>query len=401
MNKSTHIMAKPTSHICNIACDYCFYLQKGETTLSNCSNLMTEKTLEAYIKNYIEQTPSNTVEFTWQGGEPTLAGLEFFKKVIELQNQYSVNKVIRNSLQTNGLIINKNWAMFLKEHNFLVGLSCDGPEHIHDRYRKNKSGSSGTHKQVIESINTLKQYDVAFNILCVVTDYSCKYGKEIYRYFVEDLRVNHLQFIPIVEHKHVVTGELIYPTPKALSELTNWSVPSKCYGEFLKDVFNSWIERDVGTVFVQIFDSTLAAWVGDMPSMCVMQPSCGDSLIMESNGDIYNCDHFVYPEYRIGSIFNIETCLELNEKRIAFSKLKPNVGEKCKKCPYKFACQGGCPKHRVPIGNEQHNLLCDGYKEFFRHVAPYMDFMASLIKRKYSPSLIMNYLTHLLQLHDH
>ncbi|MDR9828899.1 SPASM domain-containing protein, partial [Vibrio sp. FNV 38] len=279
----------------------------------------------------------------------------------------------------------------LKENDFLVGISCDGPEFIHDKYRVSRSGK-GTYEKVHSAIKILQKYDVDFNILCVVTNESSNYGTEIYRHFVNELNVRHVQFIPIVEHRQVDSGELIYFSGNTDSSLTEWSVTGENYGRFLIDVFKCWVNRDVGTVFVQIFDSTLTAWMDMEPSMCVMQSSCGDSLVMEQNGDLYNCDHFVYPEYKLGSIFDSPTTYARNDNRKKFTKMKSKLDAQCNRCNYKFACQGGCPKHRVGDSNSRHNVLCDGYFAYFSYIEPYMDFMCSLLKREQPASTVMDYL---------
>lgn len=395
MKKAFHIMAKPTSYQCNLKCDYCFYLEKENQQGFATQKLkyMDDNVLREYIRQYIELSPANEIDFTWQGGEPTMAGLDFFKRVIHYQKRYSNGKQIYNSLQTNGVLLNSEWAGFLKEHQFLVGISLDGPDWLHDIYRKSNSGNSVFNK-VINAINLLKEHQIDFNILTVINNETAKYPEEIYRFITEVLNVHHVQFIPVVEHEiqDMPVQYLSYPQEAGNKQLTPWSITGKQYGDFIKKVFDLWIKKDVGKVFVQLFDNSLAAWSGDMPSFCVMQPSCGYGLVAEQNGDIYSCDHFVYPEFKLGNLLTKPlNKLVYSKQQQRFGQQKLNLSTACQQCEFKFACHGGCPKHRtLKVENKWHNHLCEGYKAIFAHIDPYMRFMANELKYYRSPASIMD-----------
>ncbi|HBO23055.1 MAG TPA: anaerobic sulfatase maturase [Providencia sp.] len=395
MKKAFHIMAKPTSYQCNLKCDYCFYLEKEHQQGFGNQKLkcMDDNVLREYIRQYIALSPANKIDFTWQGGEPTMAGLDFFKRVIHYQKRYSNGKQIYNSLQTNGVLLNSEWAAFLKEHQFLVGISLDGPDWLHDIYRKSNSGNSVFNK-VINAINLLKEHQIDFNILTVINNETAKYPEEIYRFITEVLHVNHVQFIPVVEHEmqNMPVQHLSYPQEAGSKQLTPWSITGKQYGDFIKKVFDLWVKKDVGKVFVQLFDNSLAAWSGDMPSFCVMQPSCGYGLVAEQNGDIYSCDHFVYPEFKLGNLLTKPlNKLVYSKQQQRFGQQKLNLSTACQQCEFKFACHGGCPKHRtLKVENKWHNHLCEGYKAIFSHIDPYMRFMANELKYYRSPASIMD-----------
>ncbi|PWC13364.1 anaerobic sulfatase maturase [Brenneria corticis] len=398
MKKPFHLMAKPTSFQCNLSCEYCFYLPKGKDVLQSPSpkRHMDDAVLRQYIKQYIENWPTEEIMFAWQGGEPTLAGLDFYRRVLALQSQYGKGRRIHNSLQTNGVLLNDAWAAFLAENHFLVGISVDGPRSLHDRFRKSNSGQS-VFRQVIDGIERLRKHEVEFNLLAVVNSETAKYPREVYHFLTRELACPHVQFIPIVEPAAAAGagqqfGELICRQNGLGETVMPWSVNGDAYGKFMISVFDQWVRQDVGRVFVQLFDNTLAAWAGETPSLCVMQPTCGRALIIEQNGDIYSCDHFVTPEHRLGNIMTTPlSTLAYGKQQKKFSRRKTPSSPACQRCDYRFVCQGGCPKHRIiPLGNQRQNYLCSGYKAFFQHVAPYMTYMAEQIAQRRSPANVMN-----------
>ena len=393
-----HLMAKPTGFQCNIACDYCFYLEKEEGTLKSWSQKrhMDDQTIENYIRGYIEATPSSEVEFAWQGGEPTTAGLPFFERAVALQKRFSNGKAITNTIQTNGLLIDNAFAEFMAKQGFLVGLSIDGPEQIHDRYRRTRNGK-GTHSLVLKALQCLKEHGVERNILCVVNSNNANQASDIYRYFTQELGEHYLQFIPAVEQRRcgLNSGELSHPQEKtAPIALTDWSVTGRAYGQFLIDVFDLWVRHDVGKVFVQFFDNALASWLKMKPSLCVMQPTCGTSLVVEMNGDVYSCDHYVFPQNRLGNL-NKDALATLvgSKKQKVFGLSKLDLPKSCHACEWKFACHGGCPKHRIhSVEGKWHNHLCDGYKLAFKHMNPYLQKMSELFQKQCPPAEIMSLL---------
>ncbi|WP_422128582.1 anaerobic sulfatase maturase [Vibrio hannami] len=398
---SCRVMAKPSSSVCNLDCEYCFYLEKEHLYPERKDGWkMSDETLEAYIKQHIEAQHINEVTFSWQGGEPTLLGLDFFERVIELQVKYAVGKTIKNAFQTNGILLNDAWCEFFKKHQFLVGLSVDGPQSLHDKYRVNRSGKP-THDRVHAALNLLKRHKVDFNTLTVINAENAKHPEIVYDYLVSN-GVEYIQFIPLVEQKGNETTSdgltLIHPNLNVDSYVTEWSVPSKQYGDFLNRVFDIWVKRDVGRVFVNMFDSTLSTWCGQGAGFCVLAPTCGHAFALESNGDLYNCDHYVYPEYLLGNIHDT-SITEMNNSRqaIKFGQDKHDkLTSQCKKCDFRFACNGGCPKHRFiksASGEPQHNYFCEGYEAFFKHSSEYMQIMRELINRGQAPSDIM-YLIH-------
>lgn len=386
---SCHVMAKPSGSVCNIDCKYCFYLEKEKLYPQAGKNWrMSEETLEEYVKQYIEAQDVPVVNFAWQGGEPTLMGLDFFRRAIELQERYANGKAVTNAFQTNGILLDDEWGEFLHKNKFLVGLSIDGPEQFHDRYRVDK-GQKPTFDRVYAGLQTLKRHDVEFNTLTVLQNHNAEHPLEIYR-FLRDEGSGFMQFIPIVERsadQPLEDGlELVDPTFEGKALVTRWSVGSSQYGRFLCKVFDEWVRRDVGRVFVQMYDIALGAWMGQDPSLCIFAKTCGKALIIEHNGDLYSCDHFVYPDYRLGNVHeeSIRTMVDspLQEK---FGQDKADtLPEYCLQCDYKFACNGGCPKQRftrTPKGEPGLNYLCKGYKMFFSHADPYMRFMANEVGR--------------------
>lgn len=372
-----NVMAFPVGPICNLDCEYCYYLKKTELYPETENFQMTEKTLTEYIKQYLKSQPGPVVNFGWQGGEPILRGLDFFKKAVELQKKYApAGWQIQNSIQTNAVLIDDQWAKFLKENNFLVGVSLDGPAGLHNKYRKDKEGN-GTHQKVLAGIEKLKEYQVEYNILTVVNNVNAKKPKEVYQFFKE-IDVDFIQFIPIVEHDQ--DGNII-----------SRSVGSKEYGKFLIGVFNEWL-NDLGNIYVQIFEEAVSAWAGFGANLCVFSQECGKASVMEYNGDLYACDHFVELEHKLGNIKE-KDILEMmsSEQQQEFGRAKKEkLNQKCLDCEYLFFCNGGCPKNRILDTGDDYklNYLCEGYKLFFDYIDPFLKKLAQMVKKRKSPILM-------------
>jgi uncharacterized protein len=383
-----HVIAKPTGPICNIRCKYCFYLEKEKLYAEGERWKMSDETLQAYVRQYIEAQPDQveSVDFAFQGGEPTLMGLDFFRRVVELQGKHNPRgKRIQNSLQTNGIKLDDAWCEFLKKHQFLVGLSVDGPADLHDRYRLDRQGR-GTFDRVMEAMARLKKHGVEFNVLTCVNRHNADQAGRVYRFF-RDQGVDFLQFIPIVEPlPGVRSGEFAidaHAPPE--TPVTERSVRPEQFGRFLTGVFDAWVRDDVGRIFVRDFDQALSAWVGAGASLCVYTEECGRATAIEHNGDLYSCDHFVEPAYKLGNIH------EKPIKELANSPFQETFGrdksaklpDYCRRCEFLSACHGACPKDRflhAPGGQPGLNYLCAGFKLFFSHVDPYMKFMADELR---------------------
>lgn len=389
-------MTKPVGPICNLDCKYCFYLEKENLYPKPHRWAMSEELLENYIRQYIDSQPSDIVSFAWQGGEPTLLGLPYFRRIVELQALHAGGKTIRNAIQTNATLLDRAWGEFLRENDFLVGVSIDGPRELHDFYRVDKGGAP-TFDKVMRGIGILKEHRVEFNTLTVVNRRNSAHPLEVYR-FLKEIGSGFMQFIPIVEREALtaVPGELalIQPSFEGSSAVTAWSVESRAYGEFLAKIFDEWVRNDVGSTFVQHFDVALENWLGLEASLCVFRSTCGSAMAMEHTGDLYSCDHFVYPEHKLGNIAqtSLET-LVASPQQATFGRNKlTTLPKMCRECTYKFACHGECPKHRflqTPNGEPGLNYLCDGYKHFFGHIDPFMRFMADEIRRGGAPASIM------------
>lgn len=390
-------MAKPIGPICNLDCKYCFYLEK-ENLYPTENFKMPLNVLESFIKQKIESHNIPTINFAWQGGEPTLLGVDYFRKVIELQQKYANGKKIENTFQTNGVLIDDEWCAFFRENNFLIGLSIDGPEELHDKYRVNKGGNP-SFTQVIRGLEYIKKHNVEFNTLTVVHDYNSRRPLEVYN-FLKEVGSGFMQFIPIVERvaiKKVEHGlSLVSPDYKDEAKVTEWSVKPEEYGDFLIAIFDEWVRKDVGKYFVQIFDISLESWFGKEPSLCVFRETCGDAMALEHNGDLYSCDHYVYPENKLGNILEaqLEGLVNSPKQREFGTDKRDKLPQYCLNCEVKFACNGECPKHRfskTPDGEDGLNFLCAGYKKYFKHVDPYMRFMANELKNNRSPANVMNW----------
>lgn len=391
-----HIIAKPIGPVCNLGCKYCFYLEKEKLFTGSQNWRMSDEVLESYIKQYIEIQSIPEINFSWQGGEPTLLGVEFFRKVVKLQKKYANGKRISNSFQTNGILLDDEWCEFFAENDFLIGLSIDGPKQFHDYYRVYKN-QKPTFDKVIQGLLYLKKHNVEFNTLTCVNRVNSYHPKEVYK-FLKEIGSVYMQFIPIVERKARTQRnedlKLISPDYKGKSEVAEWSVEPKQYGIFLCSIFDEWVRNDVGKYFVQVFEVALESWIGKPQSLCVFNETCGRAMIIEHNGDLYSCDHYVYPENKLGNILEAAmTSLIDSPQQYKFGMDKKNSLPKyCLECKVRFACNGECPKHRftiTPDGQDGLNYLCEGYKIFFNYITPYMNIMANALRTGNSPWLVM------------
>jgi uncharacterized protein len=382
---SFHLMAKPKGAICNLNCTYCFYKPKMKL-YPDIGFGMSDEVLEEYTRQYIDAIEIPEVTFAWQGGEPTLMGIEFFKKAIRYQEKYKKpNMQILNTIQTNGILLNNEWCEFFRKNNFLVGISIDGPQKLHDTYRNDKKGNSSFNR-VMQGITLMQKHGVEFNILSTVNRANADHPLEVYRFFKDKVGANYIQFIPIVEMEKENQEDKF--------KVSNESVLPEQYGKFLSAIFDEWIKNDVGKIFVQIFDAALASWVNYPQSVCIFAPACGKSMIIEHNGDLYACDHFVNPDHLLGNI--METPLKeliLSHEQFQFGKDKNDkLPPQCIQCKVKFACHGACPKHRFcndVNGKIGLNYLCPSYKEFFSHIEWPMRIMAYLLNHGRVPVEVM------------
>ena len=391
-----HLLAKPAGAACNLDCKYCFFLSK-ETLYPGATLRMSDEMLDTYVRQLLESNPAPEVNIAWQGGEPTLMGLDFFRRSIEcVERHRKPGQKILHTIQTNGVLLNDEWCAFFKQHGFLVGLSVDGPEAMHDAYRVNKGGA-GTFAQVMRGYATLRRHEVDVNILCTIHAANAGHPLEVYRFFRDELRSGYVQFIPIVER---VTPELLpianfgwgKPAEGARplytqngSLVTERSVGAESFGRFLLAIFDEWVKRDVGKVFVQTFDLALGSWLGQH-NLCIFSPTCGDALALEHNGDLYSCDHFVEPDYRLGNIQQapmIELVASERQRKFGRDKFE-SLPKYCRECEVLFACFGECPRNRfitTPDGEPGLNYLCAGYKLFFKHIDRPMRVMAGLLRQ--------------------
>lgn len=381
--KPLYVMTKPVSSMCNLSCRYCYYLEKANLYRNEDKAgrfTMSEDLLERFIRDYIESQTMPQVLFSWHGGEALMRPLSFYKRVVELQKRYARGVQIDNSIQTNGTLLTDEWCEFFRENGWLVGVSIDGPQEFHDEYRRNKMGQPSFRK-VMQGINLLNKHGVEWNALAVVNDFNADYPLDFYNFFKE-IGCRYIQFTPIVErlYPHKDGRHLASPMDNGKVSLADFSVSPEQWGEFLVTLFDEWVKEDVGKYFIQLFDATLANWVGQQPGVCTMARTCGHAGVMEYNGDVYSCDHFVFPEYKLGNI-RTHTLVEMmyGERQQQFGMDKyAKLPAQCKNCEFLFACNGECPKNRFAFtadGEPGLNYLCSGYKRYFRHVAPYMDFM--------------------------
>ena len=400
-------MAKAIGPICNLDCKYCFYLEKEQLYPENEKWKMSDERLEVFVRDYIAAQPGPEVTFAFQGGEPTLLGVNYFRKVVAFQKQYAQGKTIANAFQTNGTLLNDEWGAFLAENNFLVGLSIDGPEDVHNANRVDKKGRD-SYKDVIRGLNILRKHKVEFNTLTCVNSVTVQHPKRIYK-FLKSIGSKYIQFIPIVEREVDTAAAKLgldfaappdLETPPANREAPRMSahaVPAAAYGDFLCKIFDTWIKRDVGKVYVQLFDVALGKWLGDSGGLCYFSETCGRALAMEHDGDLYTCDHYVYPKYKLGNLMNTSLgSLADSPMAKAFGEAKRDrLPKYCRDCSVRFACNGECPKHRftyTPDGEWGLNYLCPAYKQFFRHIDPAMKIMADLYRQQRPPAEVMEIL---------
>ncbi len=403
-----HLLAKPSGSTCNIDCKYCFFLSK-EALYPDDKHRMSDATLDAYIRQLLEAHRTPEVTVAWQGGEPTLMKLEFFERAVELVEKHrKPGQVIQQTFQTNGIALDDAWCAFFKRHDFLVGLSVDGPREFHDAYRVDRRGQ-GTFDLVMRGLDRLHHHGVELNILCTVNAANEKHGRDVYRFFRDELDAKWIQFIPIVERANKDTIDLanmgwsktkngkrlLYTQSGDL--VTNRSVGREQYGRFLIDVFEEWVRHDVGEIFVQLFDVTLEAYFG-RHLLCVHAPTCGYGPALEFNGDLYSCDHFVEPKHRLGNIHEtpmLELVASAEQRKFGDDK-RDTLTEQCRNCEVRPLCNGGCPKDRFSLsrdGEPGQNYLCPGLELFFKHTRPAMQFMASLLKRNRPPSEVTTWIT--------
>ena len=395
--KPLYVMLKPAGAHCNLACKYCYYLEKNNLYQNSHRHLMTDEMLEQFTREYIEAQTMPQVLFTWHGGEPLMRSIDFYKKALALQKKYAHGKQIDNVIQTNGTLLTDEWCEFFAKNHWLVGISIDGPQEYHDHYRVTPAGKPSWEK-VMQGIQLLKKHRVEWNAMAVVNAYNAEHPLEFYHFF-RDNGCQYLQFTPIVERltKHEDGRTLASLADDREIPLADASVPPQQWGNFLCTIFDDWVRHDVGKTFVEIFDSTLANWMGVLPGICAYSKECGHAGVMEHNGDVYSCDHFVFPEYKLGNIRE-QSLIDMlyGEKQQAFSRLKhTSLPRQCKECDMEFACHGECPKNRFEkdkYGDPGLNYLCQGYYQYYTHVAPYMDFMKRELLAQRPPANIMNVL---------
>ena len=395
--KPLYVMLKPAGAHCNLACKYCYYLEKNNLYQNTPRHLMTDEMLEQFTREYIEAQTMPQVLFTWHGGEPLMRSIDFYKKALALQKKYAHGKQIDNVIQTNGTLLTDEWCEFFAKNHWLVGISIDGPQEYHDHYRVTPAGKPSWEK-VMQGIQLLKKHHVEWNAMAVVNAYNAEHPLEFYHFF-RDNGCQYLQFTPIVERltEHEDGRTLASLADDREIPLADASVTPQQWGNFLCTIFDDWVRHDVGKTFVEIFDCTLANWMGVLPGICAYSKECGHAGVMEHNGDVYSCDHFVFPEYKLGNIRE-QSLIDMlyGEKQQAFSRLKhTSLPRQCKECDMEFACHGECPKNRFEkdkYGEPGLNYLCQGYYQYYSHVAPYMDFMKRELLAQRPPANIMNVL---------
>ena len=392
--KPLYVMLKPAGAHCNLACKYCYYLEKNKLYPTAQRHLMSDEMLVQFTREYIEVQTMNQVLFTWHGGEPLLRSIDFYRKALSLQQKYAGGRRIDNVIQTNGTLLTDEWCEFFAQNHWLVGISIDGPQPDHDHYRLTAAGKPSWLK-VMQGIKLLKKHGVEWNAMAVVNAYNANHPMEFYRFFKEN-GCQFLQFTPIVERltRHEDGRTLASLADKDEISLSEASVAPEQWGYFLCAIFDEWVRKDVGKIFVEIFDCTLANWMGISPGICAYSKECGHAGVMEHNGDVYSCDHFVFPEYKLGNIRDHSLIDMLyGEQQQEFSRLKhSSLPRQCKECDMEFACHGECPKNRFmkdKYGDSGLNYLCPGYYHYYQHVAPYMDYMKQELMSQRPPSNIM------------
>ncbi len=392
-----YLLAKPAGSRCNLACKYCYYLEKAKLYADSPTEVMSDELLEKFISEYIAAQTMPQVLFTWHGGETLMRPLSFYRKVVELQRKHARGHVIDNCIQTNGTLLTDEWCEFFRQEGWLVGVSLDGPQEFHDEYRRNKGGRP-SFRQVMHGVDLLNKHGVEWNALAVVNDFNADYPLDFYRFFKE-IGCHYLQFTPIVERiePHADGRMLASVDESGEGGLAEFSVTPEQWGNFLCTLFDEWVRNDVGETFVQLFDSTLANWMGQQPGICTLAKTCGHAGAIEWNGDVYACDHFVFPAYKLGNIRTDSLVgMMYSERQRDFGQAKQtSLPHQCKECRYLFACNGECPKNRfcrTADGEPGLNYLCKGYHQFFAHVAPYMDWMKQQLLKEQPPAAIVDLL---------
>jgi len=392
-----YLMVKPAGSHCNLACKYCYYTEKAKLYPQEVRHVMSDELLERFIKQYIEMQTQPYVLFNWHGGETLMRPIAFYRRALELQQKYAGGKHIDNTLQTNATLITPEWAVFFKENNFLIGVSIDGPQEFHDEYRRTRTGSPTFH-QVMKGIRLLNKYGVEWNALAVVNDYNADHPLDVYHFF-KDIGCRFIQFTPVVERlRRQADGRtLATPLDSATTTLARFSVTPEQWGKFLCTIFDEWVRLDVGDYFIQLFDAALACWVGQPPGLCTLAKTCGHAGALEFNGDVYACDHFVFPKYKLGNLRE-HTLIEMmyGEAEMKFGTAKRDeLTRQCQECEWLFTCHGECPRLRFAFdeyGQPGHPYLCAGYKHFFAHIAPYMDFMKHQLRHEAPPADVMQWI---------
>ncbi len=401
MAQGIHVVAKPIGPVCNLNCAYCFYLEKKSLFNAGEQFKMSDEVLSAFINNYITNQPTPIVEFVWQGGEPTLLGIDFFQRVLELQRPFVGVRTITNSIQTNGTLLTDEWGSFLGENKFMVGISLDGPEEVHDCYRRDRTGK-GSFAQAMRGLRLLQKHHVEYNVLACVARETARQPLEVYR-FLREQGVEFMQFAPVVErradpcftaHGLHLAGPAVLDRKEKQDKITQWSVVPSEYGEFLIAVYEEWVRNDVGTVFVMNFEWALNTWLGNPSPVCVHAEQCGRALVVEHNGDVYACDHCVYPEYKLGNV-QTDSLANLANRSLAtgFGMSKEaSLPRQCRECEVLASCRGGCPKHRFAVtraGGPGLQYLCEGYRNFFLHIRKYQRAMTTLLENDLPVTLVM------------
>lgn len=397
-----YVMLKPAGSLCNLACRYCYYTEKQKLYAQDGTKVMGDELLETFVRQYIEAQTMPEVLFTWHGGEPLMRPIGFYKRALELQRRYARGRHIDNCIQTNGTLLNDEWCAFFRKNNFLVGLSVDGPQAFHDEYRRSRTGRPSW-RDVMRGIRLLQKHGVEWNAMAVVNRQNAEHPLECYRFF-KDIDCRYIQFTPVVE-RHVSRADGLKLAPgltawandeqAAKRMVTPWSVTPAQWGRFLCTLYDEWVRHDVGTVFVQLFDATLANWAGVTPGLCSVSAMCGHAAAMEYNGDVYACDHFVFPEFKLGNLRQQSlTEMMYGDRQRAFGQMKrATLPRQCRECRFLFACHGECPKNRFvrdAYGETGLNYLCSGYQQFFSHVADDMDFMKKELDEQRPPSNVMS-----------
>lgn len=390
-----YVMLKPAGSLCNLRCKYCYYLEKGKLYSDDKNHVMSDELLSRFIREYMEAQTTPDVLFSWHGGETLMRPISFYERALELQRIHAHGRHVDNTIQTNATMLTDEWCEFFRRNNFLVGVSIDGPQEFHDEYRRTATRRP-TFQKVMQGIRLLNKHDVEWNALAVVNDFNADYPLDFYNFF-KDIGCHYIQFTPVVERIVSRPDQLtLAPGMEEGGQLADFSVTPEQWGKFLCDIFDEWVRHDVGSYFIQTFDATLANWMGVQPGVCSLAKECGHAGVMEYNGDVYSCDHFVYPEYRLGNIHE-KTITEMmyGKQQQQFAQMKHNrLPQQCRECRFEFACHGECPKNRFTrdsYGNPGLNYLCKGYRQFFSHVAPYMDFMKAELEAKRPPANVMNF----------